>query len=289
MERKVIISCDSCADLSQELVEKYNIAVNPMPIMLGDKQYADGVDIQVEDLFKYARETKQLAKTSAQNTAFFENYFNNLTADGSEVVHFTISSSMSGSYNFARIAAAGIDGVYVIDSANLSTGIALLALKACELAEEGKSGAEIEEEINALKPYVDSSFVIDTLEFLHKGGRCSAVAMLGANVLKLKPCIEVTDGKMDVGKKYRGKIEDVIRTYVKERLASTDDIDLHRIFITHTCGEDAPVVKDVADIVKAAAPFEEVLTTNAGCIVSAHCGPGTLGVLFIRKTPKSKS
>ncbi len=285
MSKKVIISSDSTVDLSEELIKKHGISISHMPITVGDKQYTDGVDIFPQDLFEYTRATGQLAKTSALNTASFTDYFSKLAADGDEVVHFCISASMSGSYNFARLAAEEMQGIYVIDSANLSTGIGLLVLEACELAEQGKSGAEIVEQIEKLKPCVDASFVIDTLEFLHKGGRCSTVAMLGANMLKLKPCIEVTNGAMTVGKKYRGKLADVLKTYAQERFANPENAVDKRAFVTHTC-EDDSVAEGIADYVRSTGIFKEVIVTKAGCTISAHCGPNTLGVLYIRKTPK---
>lgn len=286
MSKKVIISCDSTVDLTPELIEKYEIIINPMPVVLGDKTLRDGVEVKPADLFQYTKTTGKLATTSAPNTEDYTQLFTRLTADGNEVVHFPISSSLSGSYNFARIAASEIDGVYVIDSQNLSTGIALLALKAAEMAQDGADAKSIVAEIEKIVPYVDASFVIDNLEFLHKGGRCSSVAMLGANVLKLKPCIEVSGGAMGVGKKYRGKYSEVLLTYAKERLAEIDDIDTSRIFVTHTCEDEATAIA-VYDLVKATGKFDEVLLTTAGCTISAHCGPNTLGVLYIRKTPKA--
>ena len=168
---------------------------------------------------------------------------------------------------------------------NLSTGIALLVLKAAEMAADGADAETIVNTVNGLRTKVDASFVVDTLEFLHKGGRCSTIAMLGANVLKLKPCIQVKEGAMDVGKKYRGRMDSVLREYVADALHDPDDIDLSRIFVTHTCGDD-PLVGEIVKLVRGTLPFREVLTTSAGCTVSAHCGPGTLGVLFIRKSDK---
>ena len=286
MSKKVIISCDSAADITPELVEKYQIIVNPMPVIMGDKTLLDGQEVKPTDLFEYTKTTGKLATTSAPNTDAYTQLFTRLTADGSEVIHFPISSSLSGSYNFARIAASEIDGVYVVDSQNLSTGISLLVLKAADLAAEGMDAASIVAEIEKIIPCVDSSFVIDNLEFLHKGGRCSSVAMLGANVLKLKPCIEVTDGAMAVGKKYRGKYSDVLLTYAKERLAEADDVDTTRIFVTHTC-ENPELANAVYDYVKSTGKFDEVIMSTAGCTISAHCGPNTLGLLYIRKTPKA--
>ncbi len=285
MANKIVISADSTLDLHKEICEKHSIVVSPMLVTMGDKTYADGLDIQPQDLFDYTKQTGLLAKTAAQSTAYYTDYFEKLSADGSAVIHFAISGSMSSAYNFARIAAEDMDNVFVVDSENLSTGIALLVIRAAELAAEGKSAQEVYDEICTLRSHVDASFVLDTLDFLHKGGRCSAVAMLGANVLKLRPCIEVKDGAMGVAKKYRGKMSAVYKEYAKDKMLEIDDIDTSRIFVTHTCGDD-PIVNEVVDIVKSTADFGEVLVTTAGCTISAHCGPGTLGVLFIRKSEK---
>lgn len=286
MSKKVKISCDSTVDLPLELIEKYQLTINPMPVVIDGKTLRDGVDAKPADLFAYTKSTGKLATTSAPNTEDYTQLFSGLTADGSEVVHFPIGSGFSGSYNFARLAALEMEGVYVVDTKNLSTGIALLVLKAAEMAEEGASAAEIAAMVDETAPYIDASFVIDNLEFLHKGGRCSSVAMLGANVLKLKPCIEVTDGAMAVGKKYRGKYSDVLLTYAKERLENIDNIDTKRIFVTHTCQDEA-LALSVYDYIKSLGKFDEVIMSTAGCTISAHCGPNTLGVLYIGKNPKA--
>ena len=285
MTNKIIISADSTVDLSPELAEKYSVVVSPMLVTMGGKTYTDGVDISPKELFEYTKSTGELAKTAAQSTAYYTEYFEKLSADGSEVIHFSISDSMSSAHNFARIAAEDMENVYVVDSQNLSTGIALLVIKAADLVAEGKTAKEIYDEVCAMRSRVDASFVIDTLEYLHKGGRCSAVAMLGANVLKLRPCIEVKDGSMGVSRKYRGKMSLVYKEYAKDQLHDPDDIDLSRVFVTHTCGDD-PVVDEVVELVKQTLPFKEIIKNTAGCTISAHCGPGTLGVLFFRKSDK---
>lgn len=284
-EKKVIITCDSTVDLSEELIKKYNIKIFPMLVSLGDKHLKDGIEVHPDDLFDYYEKTGNLAKTSAINFQDYIEYFGPLVKDGYQVVHFNISSSMSVTHNNARLAAEEFEGVYVIDSMNLSTGIALLAIKASELAEQGLSAKEIADEINSMRDKVDASFIIDTLEYLHKGGRCSSVAMLGANLLKLKPCIEVKDGAMGVAKKYRGKLSDVMIEYAKNRLADVDTIDKTRVFITSTFPGDSPLPEKIKEEILKLVPFEEVNITRAGCTVSAHCGPGTLGVIFMRKAP----
>ena len=282
MNKQIIISSDSTCDLSKELVERYQIHIQPMGISLGDQIYRDGVDITPDMIYAHHEKTGQLPKTSAINVVEDMEYFEELTKDGSAVIHFTISSSMSSTYNNACVAAQEFENVYVVDAKNLSTGSGLLVLAAAEMAQEGPEAQQIVEKLNDLADRVDASFVVDNLEYLVKGGRCSALAAFGANLLQLKPCISVKNGAMGVGKKYRGKFEKVLLTYVADRLADAEDICLDRVFVTHA-GCDPKVVESVAEAVKNTLPFREILVTRAGCTVSSHCGANTLGVLFIRK------
>ena len=284
MYKQITISSDSTCDLSQGLVNRYNIHILPMGVTLGDKMYRDGIDITPDQIYAHPEKTGQLPKTSAINIAESADFFAELTKDGSAVIHFTISSSMSATYNNARIAAEDFEDVYVVDAKNLSTGSGLLVLAAAEMAQEGMEAKEIAKKVSELADCVDASFVVDNLEYLAKGGRCSAVAAFGANLLQLKPCISVKNGAMGVGKKYRGKFEKTLLSYVADRLADAEDICLDRVFVTHA-GCDADIVESVVNAVKGTLPFKEVLVTRAGCTVSSHCGANTLGVLFIRKTP----
>jgi len=284
LDNKIIISSDSTTDLSAELKERYNIKILPLGVNLGGKTYKDGLEISPDDIYEHHRKTGELPKTTAANVGESMDFFSQFTDEGKTVIHFTISSTMSSTYANACLAAAELENVYVIDSANLSTGAGLLVISAAEMAAKGMEAEEIVEKINELTHRVDASFVIDNLEYLHKGGRCSALAMMGANLLKLKPCIEVKNGSMGVGKKYRGRYADVLKTYVAERIGDGSDIELDRVFVTHA-GCDEEIVNSVVEQVKAAAPFKEVFLTRAGCTVSAHCGADTLGVLFIRKNP----
>lgn len=280
----IIITSDSTTDLSPELKERYGIKTIPMGIALGDKLYLDGVDINPDMIYEHHAKTGELPKTNANNVGECAEFFENLISDGKTVIHFTISSEMSSTYNNACLAAADFDNVYVIDSRNLSTGGGLLLIAAAEMAKNGMEAAQIVEKIHELIPCVDASFVIDSLEYLHKGGRCSALAVLGANLLKLKPCIQVKDGTMGVSKKYRGKYGEVLKQYTAEQLADADNIDLDRVFVTHA-GCDMEIVNEIVDLVKKTLPFKEVFVTRAGCTVSSHCGANTLGVLFVRKNP----
>ena len=284
MSEKIIISSDSTADLSPELIERYNISIIPLGITLGTNLYKDGVDIDAEKIYEHHAKTGELPKTNATNVGELEDYFTELTKDGAAVVHFTISSNMSSTYNNAVMASENFSNVYVVDSKNLSTGGGLLVLAACDMAANGLDAKTIAEKVTELVPNVEASFVIDSLEYLYKGGRCSALSVLGANLLKLKPCIEVKNGSMGVGKKYRGKYPDVLKEYINERLVNIDDIDTTRVFITHA-GCDETLVKELFKIVKDKNIFGEVLVTRAGCTVSSHCGRNTLGILFIRKSP----
>ncbi|MCI8360932.1 MAG: DegV family protein [Clostridiales bacterium] len=283
-QKKVLISCDSTCDLSPELLERFSIALNPLFVVMNGKTLRDGVDVYPDDIYAYYKTTGEIPKTTAANTEDFLAYFKPFVEQGYAVVHFTISSSMSATFNNARLAAAELEDVYVIDSKCLSTGAGLEVLKAAELAADGVDARSIASYASSMWERVDASFVIDSLEYLHKGGRCSSVAALGANLLRLKPCIEVKNGVMGVGKKYRGRYEDVLLEYAAARLADGEDIDTDRVFVTHAgCRQE--VVNRVADKVRELLPFKEVLVTRAGCSVSVHCGPNTLGVLFVRKSP----
>jgi DegV family protein with EDD domain len=284
MSEKIIIACDSTCDLGPELIARYNLQILPLGVTLGDQQYTDGVDIDPDFIYAHYEKSGQLPKTSAINLAEASAFFEKLTADGSAVIFFAISSQMSSTFQNVRLAAGDFERVFVVDSQNLSTGGGLLVIKAAEMAAEGKSAEEIVAACEAAAPCVDASFVIDSLEFLHKGGRCSAVAAFGANLLRLKPCIVVRGGKMGVAKKYRGNYAEVLKKYIAEQIENAEDIDLSHVFVTHA-GCDAAICESCIEIVKSLAPFGEVHLTRAGCTISSHCGRNTLGVLFIRKTP----
>ena len=284
MNSNVVITSDSTTDLSKELRERYNVTVMPLKITLGDKTYTDGVDINPDDIYAHHDKTGELPKTAATNVGDCIDFFKPFCEAGKTVIHFTISSDMSSTYNNACIAAEEVGNVYVIDTKNLSTGGGLLVVAAAEMIANGLSAEETVQKTRALVPCVDASFVIDSLEYLYKGGRCSALAMLGANLLKLKPCIQVKEGKMDVAKKYRGKFSEVAKQYVSEKISDYSDIDLDRVFVTHA-GCDPELMNELVELVKSKAPFKEVFLTRAGCTVSSHCGANTLGVLFIRKSP----
>lgn len=281
--RPIKIFVDSTADLSQELIEKYDLTVTPLYVTIGGKTYKDMLEIHAQDIFDNYYKTKELPKTAAVSVADYIEAFRPVVEAGFDIIHFTISSDFSACYQNACIAAEEIGHVYPVDSRNLSTGIAQLALLAAEEAARGEQDAEhIADYVRSTVPRVDVSFILNNLMFLYKGGRCSGVAALGANVLKLKPCIEVVDGKMGVGKKYRGSFEKCAAEYVYDRIANDDTIDLHRIFLTWS-GCDRELIDSLKNDIKSYHNFEEVIDTEAGSTVSGHCGPGCLGVLYIHK------
>lgn len=279
----VHISSDSTCDLSPELLRQYGISITPLSVCCGERTGADGTEITPQDIYDYVSEKGELPHTSAVNAADYISEFRRWVSQGFCVVHFCISGDFSSTYQDACLAAKEVGNVYVVDSRNLSTGQGLLVLHAAEMVEKGHSAQEIWERCTALAAQVEASFVIDRLDYLHKGGRCSALGAFGGNLLRLKPCIEVRDGKMIPGKKYRGRIEKVMLQYVEDRLQNRSDIDKHRIFITHTrCSPET--VSAVREKIRQLIPdFEEILETTAGATITSHCGPNTLGILFLRK------
>ncbi len=278
---QIVISADSTSDLSVALKERYGFQTIPLYVNLGEESYKDGEEIAPEQIYRYVAAHRQLPKTSACPVADYLERFSEWVRAGKSVVHLNLSSKMSAAYQNARLAAAEVGGdVQVIDSANLSTGTALLLLDAWEKREQGKSAAEIGAEIRKRVPLVRASFVVDTLDYLKMGGRCSAVAALGANLLKLHPRIYVADGTMGVGEKYRGGIDAVIVRYVEQMLEQNQGkIRRNRCFITHTRCQ-AETVELVKHTVERQHVFDEILETDAGCVITSHCGPGTLGILF---------
>jgi len=284
MSEKILIASDSTCDLSPELIEQNNIKILPLGVSLGENNFIDGVDITPDDIYVHYEKTKQLPKTAAVNVAEFSAFFEKYVNEGYSIVMFTISAQMSSTYNNARLAAEEFEGVYAVNTENLSTGGGLLVLSACQMAKEGMSAKEIAEKCEQIAKRVDASFIIDSLEFLYKGGRCSALEALGANLLQLKPCITVRGGKMGVGKKYRGKFGDVLKKYISDQLGNGENLELDYVFVTHA-GCDSQIVDACVEQVKLLVPFKNLFVTRAGCTISSHCGRNTLGVLFIRKTP----
>ena len=278
------IISDSTCDLSKDLIEKYDIAILPLHIHLGEEEYQDGMTITPDEIYTWADANNTTPKTSAASMMEAIELFEPYIKNGDEIISFSISSTMSANNNVMRLAAEDLeaeDRIHVIDSANLSTGIGLLVIEAAIMAKEGKTAEEIVAKIEDLKTRVSASFVVDTLTYLHRGGRCSSVAALAGGALKLHPKIVVENGKMGANKKYRGKMSSVILSYAKDLEEDLKKAKKDRIFITHS-GCDTTILSSVREYLESLNRFDEILETRAGSVISSHCGPGTLGVLFIK-------
>lgn len=276
------ITADSTCDLSQELVKQFDIEIVPLSIIKGGIPYKDGLEISPEDIFAYVESGQGVCTSAAVNTEDYIACFQRFSSQYDAVIHINISAEFSSCFANAKLAAAEFPNVYAVDSRNLSTGSGHIVLQAACMAQAGLEPRKIVDALNVLTGKVEASFVLDKLDYLQKGGRCSSLTKLGANLLRLKPCIEVVNGEMHVGKKYRGSFDRSLKQYVYDRLQGRNDIVYDRIFITHT-GCDPALVNDVRKIVQEVASFSEITETRAGCTISSHCGPNTLGVLFIRK------
>lgn len=280
---KIKISADSTCDLPREIIERYGITIVPLYIVKDGQSYRDGIDITPDDIFKYVDSGAGICSTAAVNISDYRDFFSEFLKEYDAVIHMNISSQMSSCHQNALTAAEEFENVYVIDSKSLSTGIGHLVIDAAQMAESGMEAKDICDRLRENAEKLEVSFIIDTLKYLRKGGRCSALAALGANVLKLKPCIEVRDGAMGVGKKYRGNFDKVIIQYVHDRLAGRTDIDPRRIFITNTTGVSKEIIKSVRDEINACQKFDEICESYAGCSISNHCGTVCLGILFFTK------
>lgn len=279
----VKIISDSTCDLSKEIVDRYNIDIVPLHVLMGDNEYEDGVNITPDEIFAWSDANKTTPKTSAPSMESVIETFKPCIEKGYDIVAFAISEDMSTSANVMRLAAQELnaeDKIKVIDSANLSTGIGHQVVEAAIMAQHGMNADEIVSYIEQIKPKVRSSFVVDTLVYLYRGGRCSGLAAMAGGVLKLHPRIGVAQGKMSPGKKYRGKISKVVIDYVKDMEADLMADKKDRVFITHS-GCDKEIVDNVTEYLKSLNRFDEIIETRAGGVISSHCGPGTLGVLFI--------
>lgn len=277
---KIKITGDSTCDLSEELKQKYNIDVMPLNVYLGERNGYDGVDVSTNDIFEYVESTKQLPGTASRSVEDYVDFFTKYTADGSTVIHYSLSEQMSSSYNNAVLASKQVPNVYVVDSASLSTGTALLMLDACDMAEQGMDAEQIVKRSQKRVSSVQASFVIDNLAYLHHGGRCSTVAYLATNLLSIKPSIEVKNGKMGLGKKFVGRFEKCIKKYAYDIREKFTTPDKTRCFVTHS-QIDQKLADALIEEVKSWNVFDEILETDAGCTVTTHCGRNTIGILFI--------
>lgn len=275
---KIAISAESTVDLTSEILEKYQIKTVPFTILLGEDTVIDGA-VPTQTIFDYVDKTGVLPKTSAVNEYQYVEHFSNLLKDADAIVHFSLSSDMSSAYSNAVKASKKFNDVYVVDSRSLSTGIALLAIKAAKMASDGKSAKEIFEQTTNDTQKVQASFVINRLDYLKKGGRCSSLALLGANLLKIRPQIIVKNGKMISGKKYRGDYDMVVNNYCQDTLKEFNNYDNTLAFITYTTASDKAI--GYAEQALKNAGFKEIYKTTAGGTIASHCGPNTLGILFL--------
>ena len=283
MTNKILITADSTCDVPADLKERYNFKIIPLTITLKEENYLDGVNFSVEDMYKAFYEDGSLPATAAPNIAQFLDFFKPFINEGYEIIHFDISSALSGTYSAACLAAEALKGVYVIDSEMLSSGILLEMVEAAEAAERGMSPTEIVRYIeDEIRPKTDTSFVLDTLKFMAKGGRCSGVAAMAANILGLKPGLEMKNKELGVYKKYRGNSKAFYMQYVKDRIAGKKIRPGH-VFITESGGIDQEIISELIEYVQQEVNPREIHHTYAGCTVASHCGPGCLGVLFINE------
>ncbi len=278
---KVRITADSTCDLSPELLRKYDIALAPLSVIIDGEVFHDGVDVTPRDVFRAADAGKSV-RTAAVNAYEYKEFFGKQLRNCDQLVHICISSEFSTCYADACEAAAETGNVFVVDSRNLSTGSGLLALEGVEMAEKGMAGEAVAEALRGKTGLVDTSFVVRTIDYLRRGGRCSGLEALGAKMLHIRPSIVVRDGKMHPGDKYRGRYEHYLKHYIQDALADDRMIDFRRVFITHSPSEEG-LVRFAIDTVKSYGLFQEVLETMAGCTVCTHCGPDTLGIIFMRK------
>ncbi len=281
---KVCVTADSTCDLSPELLQKYNITLAPLTVLLGEDAYHDGVDVTPEQIVA-AVEAGKTCKTAAVNTYEYTKLFQRVRKDCDAIVHLCIGKRFSSCYADACQAAQAVGNVYVVNTQSLSTGMGLMVVDAAEMAQQGKTPEEIVAALEAERPLVDGSFVLDQVDYLRNGGRCSSVTAVGAKLLHIKPCIELIDGAMTVGKKYRGSFHRCLEHYMQDKLEKRDEIDFSRVFIVHNLCEPG-VVEHVRDYLASLADFRETYITAAGSTICCHCGPHTLGVMFKRKVAK---
>lgn len=283
--KDIAITTDSTCDLPQELIEENEITVIPLTVLLGDSVYRDGVDIKPADIYSYVDKTGELPKTSAVTPAEYYEVFKKLVDEGKKVVHIGFSSGLSSSFQNASVASSELDDVYCVDSKTLCTAQGLLVLKACDFRAKGLDAKKIADKVTKLVPKVSATFVLDGLEYLHKGGRCSTVARFGANVLGIKPSIAVDNqtGKLEVAKKYRGKTDIVHKQYITDRMNEIKRIEPDRVVIAESGGVSPKILAFAKGVIEGKDKFNQVIVTDAGCTISSHCGPKTLAIFYIKK------
>lgn len=279
---KVKVFSDSTCDLSPDLIEKHQIGIVPLYVLFNDDSFLDGIDITTQDLYNKVEQTGSLPKTAAPSPGDFITAFKPYIDAGEDIIYIGLSSEFSATLNNARLATMEFPQgrIQVVDSRNLSTGVGLLVMKAVDYAEEGLNINEIADKVTQLIPMVETEFIIDTLEYLHKGGRCSGVTRFVGAMLKIRPSIKVVDGKMVPAQKFRGTRKKALKGLLDTALQHKGNIDLDRIFVTHSISEDSPYLKE--ELLQATGA-KEVIITQAGCVISSHCGPNTIGILFIKQ------
>lgn len=283
MAKPVMITADSTCDMSPELLERYKVRTVPLGIVIGQNHFHDGVDITPDDIYAYHNREGILPKTTAVSPEEYKSFFRKFTDSGYAVVHLNLSSRISSTHQNAILAAAELENVYPVDTLSLCTGMAMLVIKACEMRDRGVEAKVISGEVRGMIGLVRTSFILNNLEFLSKGGRCSSLTAIGANLLGIRPCIEMADGEMFVGKKYRGKLQSCYEKYAKCKITSSGDLDLDRVILSHS-GVSSQSLDRIAGVIKENADFKEIHITRAGCTITSHCGPDTVAVIFMLKT-----
>lgn len=283
--KDIAITTDSTCDLPQRFIDENDITVVPLTVLLGDTVYRDGVDIKPDDIYSFVEKTGKLPKTSAVTPAEYFEVFKQLTDEGKKVVHIGFSSGLSSSFQNACVAASEFDNVFCVDSKTLCTAQGLLVLKACDYRAKGMDAKKIADRVTKLVPKVSATFVLDGLEYLHKGGRCSSVAKFGANVLGIKPSIAVDNqtGKLEVSKKYRGKTEIVYKQYIADRMNEIKRIQPDRVVIAESGGVSSQIIAFAKGVIEGKDKFNQVIVADAGCTISSHCGPKTFAIFYIKK------
>lgn len=283
--KDIAITTDSTCDLPQRFINENDITVVPLTVLLGDTVYRDGVDIKPDDVYSFVEKTGKLPKTSAVTPAEYFEVFKQLTDEGKKVVHIGFSSGLSSSFQNACVAASEFDNVFCVDSKTLCTAQGLLVLKACDYRAKGMDAKKIADRVTKLVPKVSATFVLDGLEYLHKGGRCSSVARFGANVLGIKPSIAVDNqtGKLEVSKKYRGKTEIVYKQYIADRMNEIKRIQPDRVVIAESGGVSSQIIAFAKGVIEGKDKFNQVIVADAGCTISSHCGPKTFAIFYIKK------
>ena len=283
--KDIAITTDSTCDLPQRFIDENDITVVPLTVLLGDTVYRDGVDIKPDDVYSFVEKTGKLPKTSAVTPAEYFEVFKQLTDEGKKVVHIGFSSGLSSSFQNACVAASEFDNVFCVDSKTLCTAQGLLVLKACDYRAKGMDAKKIADRVTKLVPKVSATFVLDGLEYLHKGGRCSSVARFGANVLGIKPSIAVDNqtGKLEVSKKYRGKTEIVYKQYIADRMNEIKRVQPDRVVIAESGGVSSQIIAFAKGVIEGKDKFNQVILADAGCTISSHCGPKTFAIFYIKK------